>query len=84
MRSENHDEVSGSRQRLREMQDARPAYAAVAAQALGLDYELEKVTDMNAIIDAGVMSTPALAVNGDVKSTGKVLSVEEIKKLLSA
>ncbi|MCC7219360.1 MAG: TM0996/MTH895 family glutaredoxin-like protein [Candidatus Contendobacter sp.] len=59
-------------------------HTEAAAQALGLDYELEKVTDMNAIIDAGVMSTPALAVNGDVKSTGKVLSVEEIKKLLSA
>lgn len=59
-------------------------HTEAAAQALGLDYELEKVTDMNAIIDAGIMSTPALAVNGDVKSTGKVLSVEEIKKLLSA
>ena len=59
-------------------------HTEAAAQALGLDYELEKVTVMNAIIDAGVMSTPALAVNGDVKSTGKVLSVEEIKKLLSA
>lgn len=59
-------------------------HTEAAAQALGLDYELEKVTDMNAIIDAGVMSTPALAVNGDVKSTGKVLSVEELKKLLSA
>ncbi|MCB1822691.1 MAG: thioredoxin family protein, partial [Candidatus Competibacteraceae bacterium] len=41
-------------------------------------------TDMNAIIDAGVMTTPALAVNGEIKSAGKVLSVEEIKKLLSA
>ena len=59
-------------------------HTEAAAQALGLDYDLEKVTVMNAIIDAGVMSTPALAVNGDVKSTGKVLSVEEIKKLLSA
>ena len=59
-------------------------HAASAAQALGLDYEMEKVTDMNAIIDAGVMTTPALAVNGEIKSAGKVLSVEEIKKLLSA
>lgn len=55
-----------------------------AAQALGLDYELEKVTDLNAIIDAGVMTTPALAVDGEVKSAGRVLSVEEIKKLLTA
>ena len=59
-------------------------HAEAAAQALGLEYELEKVTDMNAIIDAGVTRTPALAVNGEVKSAGRVLSVEEIKKLLSA
>ena len=58
--------------------------AAAAAQALGLNYELEKVKDMNAIIDAGVTRTPALAVDGEIKSTGKVLSVEEIKTLLSA
>lgn len=58
-------------------------HATAAAQALGLDYEIEKVTDINAIIDAGVMTTPALVVNGDVKSAGKVLSVEDIKKLLS-
>lgn len=59
-------------------------HTEAAAQALGLPYELEKVTDMNAIIDAGVMSTPALAVNGQIRSTGKVLSVDEIKTLLNA
>ncbi|MFZ4791316.1 MAG: thioredoxin family protein [Candidatus Competibacteraceae bacterium] len=59
-------------------------HTEAAAQALGLEYEMEKVTDMNAIIDAGVMSTPTLAVNGEIKSAGKVLSVDEIKKLLSA
>ena len=59
-------------------------HTEAAAQALGLEYELEKVTDMNAIIDAGVTRTPALAVNGEIKSTGKVLSVDEIKTLLSA
>jgi small redox-active disulfide protein 2 len=58
-------------------------HAEAAAQSLGLDYVVEKVTDMNAIIDAGVMTTPALAVDGEVKSAGKVLSVEEIKTLLS-
>lgn len=57
--------------------------AETAAQALGLDYQLEKITDINAIIDAGVLSTPALAIDGEVKSVGKVLSVEEIKHLLS-
>ena len=59
-------------------------HAEAAAQALGLNYELEKVKDLNAIIDAGVTRTPALAVDGEIKSTGKVLSVEEIKTLLSA
>jgi small redox-active disulfide protein 2 len=59
-------------------------HTEAAAQALGLEYELEKVTDMNAIIDAGVTRTPALAVNGQIRSAGKVLSIEEIKALLNA
>ena len=58
-------------------------HTEAAAQALGLEYELEKVTDMNAIIDAGVTRTPALAVNGQIRSAGKVLSIEEIKALLN-
>jgi small redox-active disulfide protein 2 len=57
-------------------------HAETAAKALGLDYTLEKVTDMNAIIDAGVMKTPALAVDGEVRIAGKVASVEELKALL--
>ena len=56
-------------------------HAETAAQALGLEYEVEKVTDINAIIDAGIMSTPGLGVNGEVKSTGRVLSAEAIKGL---
>jgi small redox-active disulfide protein 2 len=59
-------------------------HATAAAEALGLDYALEKVTDINAIIDAGVTRTPALVVNGEVKSSGKVLSVDDIKSLLAA
>jgi small redox-active disulfide protein 2 len=59
-------------------------HAEAAAPAPGLDYELEKVKDMNAIIEAGVTRTPTLAVDGEIKSIGKVLSVEEIKTLLSA
>ena len=54
-----------------------------AAQALGIDYELEKVTDINAIMGFGVMMTPALAVDGQVKAVGKVPSADEIKKLIS-
>ena len=57
-------------------------HAEAAARALGLEYEMEKVTDINAIIDAGIMSTPGLGVNGVVKSTGRVLSPEAIKGLL--
>lgn len=53
-----------------------------AAEELGIEYELEKVTDINDIMNFGVMMTPALAVDGEVKSAGKVLSVEEIKGLL--
>ena len=54
-----------------------------AAQTLGVQYELEKVTDLNRIVSFGVMITPALVVDGKVKVSGKVPSVEEIKKLLA-
>lgn len=57
--------------------------AEVAAQELGVEYELEKITDINDIMGYGVMMTPALAIDGKVVATGKVLSVEETKKLLS-
>ena len=53
-----------------------------AAQALGIPYELEKVTDLKQIMAFGVMMTPALVVDGKVKVSGKVPSVEEIKTLL--
>jgi small redox-active disulfide protein 2 len=54
-----------------------------AAKELGLEYTLEKVTDINAIMDFAVMATPALAVDGEVKVSGRVPSVEELKKALS-
>jgi small redox-active disulfide protein 2 len=53
-----------------------------AAQELGTDYELEKVTDINAIMQMGVMMTPALAVEGQVKASGKVPSLKEIKQII--
>ncbi len=53
-----------------------------AAQALGLPYELEKVTDLKQIMAFGVMTTPALVLDGQVKVTGKVPSVDELKTLL--
>ncbi|TVR99132.1 MAG: thioredoxin family protein [Rhodospirillales bacterium] len=57
--------------------------AEQAAQDLGLDYSLEKVTDRNAIIDAGVMVTPGLMVDGEVRASGKVLTPDQIKTLLA-
>jgi small redox-active disulfide protein 2 len=56
--------------------------ADAAAKELRLDFELEKVTDINQIMAMGVMMTPALAVDGTVKVMGKVPSPDEIKKLL--
>jgi small redox-active disulfide protein 2 len=53
-----------------------------AAKTLGLEYQIEKVTDMKQIMTFGVMMTPALVVDGQVKLAGRVPSVEEIKKLL--
>ena len=53
-----------------------------AARELGVSYELNKVTDLKQIMALGVMMTPALAVNGNLKVAGRVPSVEEIKKLI--
>ena len=53
-----------------------------AAKDLGLEYELNKVTDLKQIMALGVMMTPALAVNGNVKVVGKVPSVAELKTIL--
>lgn len=49
-----------------------------AAIQLGIDYELEKVTDINDIISYGVMLTPALVVDGEVKIAGSIPSIEQI------
>ena len=54
-----------------------------AAKALGLEYQIEKVTDLEHMIGLGVMRTPALAVDGQVKVEGRVPSVEDLKKLLA-
>ena len=54
-----------------------------AIQELGVDAQVEKVTDIIKITGFGVMMTPALAVDGQVKVVGKVPSAEEIKQLLN-
>jgi small redox-active disulfide protein 2 len=55
----------------------------VAARALGLEYGLEKVSDLKVIMGFGVMRTPALVVDGAVKVAGRVPSVDELKVLLA-
>ena len=57
--------------------------AEEAAKTLGVDYELEKVTDVNRFAEFGVMMTPALVVDGEVKVMGKAPSAEEIAGILS-
>jgi hypothetical protein len=47
-----------------------------------VDYELEKVTDINKIMSFGVMMTPGIAIDGIVKSAGKSCSINEIKRML--
>ena len=54
-----------------------------AAKELGIDYELIKVSDINDIMSFGVMMTPALAVDGEVRISGTVPGVEEIMELIS-
>jgi small redox-active disulfide protein 2 len=54
-----------------------------ALRELGVEADVQKVEDINEIVAFGVMSTPALAVNGEVKIVGKVATPEEIKSLLS-
>jgi small redox-active disulfide protein 2 len=56
--------------------------AELAAKGLELEYSLEKVTQINEIMKFGVMMTPALVIDGQVKIVGKVACPEEIKKLL--
>ena len=56
--------------------------AEQAAKELGIEHELVKVTDINEIMTFNVMMTPAMAVDGVVKLTGKVPSLEEAKKLI--
>jgi small redox-active disulfide protein 2 len=58
------------------------ANAEMAAAKLGIDYEIEKITDMNDIIDAGVMRTPALAIDDDIMIEGKVPDSAELEVLL--
>lgn len=54
-----------------------------AARELGIEYEMVKVDKLPDIMDFGVMTTPALAVDGEVKVAGKVPAVSELKELIA-
>jgi len=58
------------------------AATEAAATMLGVEFQLEKVTDLKRIMSFGVMTTPALVVDGVVKCAGRVPRVEELKTLL--
>ena len=59
------------------------AAAEAAAQDLGIEYEIEKVKELNAIMGYGVMMTPALVVDGEVKASGNVPTTQELKAMLA-
>ena len=56
--------------------------AMAAVKAMGLNMEVEYITDMEKVMGYGVMSMPAIVVNGQVVSMGKVLKVADVEKLL--
>lgn len=57
--------------------------AEKAAKELGIEYQIEKITDINVMTGYGIMSTPALAVDGKVKFCGKCPSVQELKEIIA-
>ena len=59
------------------------ANAEAAVKELNIQAEISKVTDIDKITEYGVMMMPALAVDGTVVSAGKVLTKDDIKKILS-
>jgi small redox-active disulfide protein 2 len=58
--------------------------AETSAKELGLDYEIKKVEDINEIAEAGIMITPALSLDGKVVVSGKVPSVNDLKKIFQS
>ena len=57
-------------------------HARQAIAASGVSAEIEKITSIDDIMEMGVMMTPALAIDGTVKSAGRVLSIEQIAEIL--
>jgi small redox-active disulfide protein 2 len=63
--------------------EALAANAKAAADKLGIQYELRKVTELSEIIKRGVMVTPALAIDGQVKLSGRLVSEAELTTILT-
>ncbi len=59
------------------------ANAEEAVKELKITAEVIKVDDIDAIVDRGVMMTPALFINGEVRAEGRIPDVNEIKKMLT-
>lgn len=57
-------------------------HTEAAAKALGIEYELEKVTDFDRIIEFGLLTTPALVVDGEVKVAGRVPTVVALQAII--
>ncbi|MCA8944400.1 MAG: TM0996/MTH895 family glutaredoxin-like protein [Planctomycetes bacterium] len=64
--------------------DSLTKATVAVADELGMQYELEKVTDLMRFVDFGVMVTPALVVDGKVVVAGKVPSHEQLREMLAA
>jgi len=58
--------------------------AQIAAKELSIQVEIVKVEDIQKIMDYGLMSTPAITVDGEVKAAGRIPAPDEIKKWISA
>lgn len=56
--------------------------AEAAAKSLGIEYQLEKITQIDRIMAFGVMTTPALVVDGEVKVVGRVPDLEQLKTMI--
>ena len=54
-----------------------------AIEELGIEANIEKVTEINKIMEYDIMLTPGLVIDGEVKSSGKVLDKEAIKKIIT-
>ena len=76
------DVKAESLERVEQARGMRIENAEAAAKSLGIEYSLEKVTEINEIMKFGVMMTPALAVDGQVKVVGKVPDEAAIKAML--